>query len=273
MRCGKPYRIGVIEHGCGQCMPCRINRSRLWVARLLLESVLHRRSYFCTLTYAPEKLPQGGNLQPVHLQNFMKRLRTEIAPGKVRFYGVGEYGEVNRRPHFHVILFGDFDADVVQKCWAHGFVHVGLLTRASAGYTAGYILKGMTGKDDERLKGLVPEFCRMSLHPGIGAGATEEMIKQLISDKGSKGLVAAGDVPMNVRIGGGLMPLGRYLRGKLREGVGWLPCVPQVAIYDVVRRNKEEIAAIGLEGQDAVRRSSVASAKARIAIKLSKGKL
>lgn len=273
MRCGKPYRIGVVEHGCGQCMPCRINRSRLWVARILLESVLHRRSLFVTLTYAPEKLPQGGNLEPVHLQNFMKRLRMEIAPLKVRFYGVGEYGDISKRPHYHVILFGDFPVDAITRSWQYGFVHIGLLTRASAAYTAGYVMKGMTKKDDERLKGLVPEFCRMSLRPGIGAGATKEMIRQLTTEAGCKALVALGDVPMTVRIGGAMFPLGRYLRRVTREGVGWLPVAPDVVMAHIAERFRDEVLAVGLEGQEAARVGSVASAKARIGIQRSKGHL
>lgn len=106
MLCKHPFMGGSIAYGCGQCLPCRINRSRLWTWRQFLESLLHEHNCFCTLTYDDDHLPANGALQPKDLQLFLKRLRREIDPLRIRYFAVGEYGEKTRRPHYHLTLFG-----------------------------------------------------------------------------------------------------------------------------------------------------------------------
>ena len=39
---------------CGQCVGCRLERSRQWAIRCMHESQLHEKNCFITLTYAPE---------------------------------------------------------------------------------------------------------------------------------------------------------------------------------------------------------------------------
>lgn len=110
--------------------------------------------------------------------------------------------------------------------WGKGDVDVGELTIDSAQYIAQYVTKKMTAKDDARLNGRYPEFSRQSLRPGIGAGfmpVVAETLKHLEVD-----LVAReGDVPSTLRHGSRLMPIGRYLRGKLREEMGLEKQAPQ----------------------------------------------
>jgi len=161
--CDRPFVQGIKAFPCGQCMPCRINRRRLWSNRILLESCKHEKSAFLTLTYAPEFLPENGSLQPRHLQLFLKRLRKELSPHKIRFFAVGEYGDQTWRPHYHLAVFGidAFSTDIVRRCWGMGHVMVGDLSRASAAYIAQYCTKKLTSKDDPRLEGRHPEFTRM----------------------------------------------------------------------------------------------------------------
>lgn len=166
MLCSRPFRQGVVEFGCGQCMPCRLNRRRLWTSRLMLEAQKHEHSLFVTLTYAPDKIPEDGSVVPKHLQDFLKRLRQRVSPVRVRFYGVGEYGDRTFRPHYHVALFGVRHAKDVVASWGMGRVHVGSLTVDSAGYIVSYICKRMTRKEDARLKGRHPEFCAYEFAPG-----------------------------------------------------------------------------------------------------------
>lgn len=237
--CRKPFRLGVMEHGCGQCLPCRVNRRRLWTARLMLEREMHEYSWFVTLTYSAEHIPGDGSLSPRDMQLFLKRLRRLLEPVRIRFYGVGEYGDKSNRPHYHLVLFGVPFAAVSAhfenyskrewrgcKClicaaWGRGIVHIGDVTADSASYVVSYTLKGMTKVDAEGLNGRHPEFARMSLRPeGIGAPAVRSLVKGLLNESTGELHLASGDVPSVVRREKSKWPLGRYLRAKMREALG-----------------------------------------------------
>lgn len=222
MLCKNPYVIGAIGYGCGQCLPCRINRRRLWSHRLVLEARKHERSCFTTLTYDDDNIPVDRGLCPRHCQLWLKKLRKALDPIRIRYYLVGEYGERTWRPHYHVVLFGvgTDSALAQQEAWRLGHIVVGDLTVESAAYCTGYVVKKMTKKEDERLLGRHPEFCRMSLRPGIGASAMEDVAESLNTSHGALAVARAGDVPASLAHGGQHKPLGRYLRAKLREHVG-----------------------------------------------------
>jgi len=179
-----PTRVG-IQVPCGQCIGCRLDRSRHWAIRCVHEAHGHEDNCFITLTYAPDKLPPGVSLQKSHFQKFMKRLRKAISPKTVRFFHCGEYGEQNQRPHYHACLFGyDFPdkihyttrdecplymSPMLQKLWPLGFSTVGNVTFESAAYVARYITKKITGElAADHYKGRQPEYTTMSRRPGIG---------------------------------------------------------------------------------------------------------
>ena len=169
MRCIRPFRYEFGEYGCGQCMPCRINRKRLWTGRLLLESTLHRHSCFVTLTYDETHLPKDNSLSVPHYQQFIKRLR-RVTNKKIVYYIVGEYGDTTVRPHYHAIIFGKdwlegsipidekmyTHPDLVKK-WGNGMVSIAPVTMASICYTCGYVTKKMDDPDT---------FNLMSRRPG-----------------------------------------------------------------------------------------------------------
>lgn len=185
----------------------------------MLEATQHSMNCFVTLTYDNDHLPPDGSLRPKDLQDFLKRLRASLAPRKVRFYGVGEYGDQTWRPHYHLCLFGIDNSfgDVIRDTWHHGLCDIGTLTMQSAAYCAGYVTKKMTAKDDPRLGGRHPEFARMSLRPGIGANAMSDVAESFRDPLGKQYLAETGDVPLSISHGKRSMPLGRYLRNKLRE--------------------------------------------------------
>lgn len=236
MLCRRPYMMGTLECPCGGCLPCRINRRRVWAHRMLLESYKHGDSCFVTLTYSDEHVP--SELVKSHYQNFLKRLRKAVAPKKIRYFVAGEYGELSGRPHFHAAIFGldsvsagglDGRGGVVQDSWivgrgkdgvvdgrSLGFTFVGELTWESAQYIAGYLTKKVMG--DERS---VREFSRMSLRPGIGAGAMGDVARILSSDVGLDSVVSNFDVPAVLKHGKRMLPLGRYLRRRLRGELGF----------------------------------------------------
>lgn len=249
MLCRKPFRVGVLEYGCGQCLPCRIDRRRLWAARLMLELRSHKAGIFLTLTYAPEFLPAGGTLVPKDLQDFLKRMRFHC-PFKVRFYACGEYGERRGRPHYHLCLFGDDAMGMVaasEKAWTFGSaasvtslskrLDSHLLTWDLAWYIVGYICKRMTKMEDARLGNRHPEFARMSLRPGIGAKAMEVIAAELNSSVGAAVVARAGDVPYLLRMHGKTLPIGRYLVQKLRDVMGYPKETPEKVIRE--RAGKE----------------------------------
>lgn len=224
MLCKKPFVRGVQIYGCGQCMPCRLNRRRIWTHRIMLEAMTHPAASFVTLTYNEENLPDGGTLVPEHLQLWLKRLRKNFGP--CRFYAVGEYGDLSWRPHYHVALFGYGGREAEVACartWINvatkeplGYTYVGDLTFHSASYIAGYVTKKMTRRDDVRLDGRFPEFARMSLRPGIGAKAMEKVAEALCNKHGWRSIENSGDVPGVLKHGTRDFPLGRYLARRLR---------------------------------------------------------
>lgn len=193
----------VARHGtptplpCGQCVGCRLERSRQWAIRLMKELKLHDRSSFLTLTYDSSFLhytPSGlPTLVLEDVQLFLKKLRKHFAPHPLRFFQCGEYGDQTQRPHHHMILFGEdfckdrvriedsrggfaqFESALLTRLWGKGRVTISEVTFESAAYVARYCVKKVTGKGSAfHYRGRKPEFITMSRRPGIGAGYFEE---------------------------------------------------------------------------------------------------
>lgn len=226
MLCRKPYMAGALAFGCGQCLPCRVNKRRQWMWRQFLESLCHDENCFVTLTYSDDFLPDGGRLRPEDLRVFIREIRRSIAPRRVRYFGVGEYGEENDRPHYHLSLFGVSRYSVlpcgdlpslIDRIWGKGFTTVFEFNHLTAQYVAGYTVKKLKDRKDGK-EWVVPEFARMSNRPGIGAAAMETVARQLNSTYWDW---KDGDVPHQLQIGQRKIPLGRYLLSRLRKEVGF----------------------------------------------------
>ena len=91
---------------CRQCQGCRVNHSKEWGLRCHHESKLHKQNCCLTLTYDNDHFPKTGSVSRSDIQLFLKRLRKHIAPVKIRFFATGEYGPTNKRPHYHILIFG-----------------------------------------------------------------------------------------------------------------------------------------------------------------------
>lgn len=237
--CYKPITTKAGPVGCGQCMECRFNKRRVWTHRIMLESVVHEKTSFVTLTYNDENLPEGGSVDPRHLQLFLKRMRKHYEPIRVRFFGVGEYGDDTNRPHYHLALFGVDGNDTtgrslvhthpqrlsryecnLDRSWDFGHVHVASLSFDSAQYIAGYVVKKLTKVTDERLEGRYPEFARMSLRPGIGGHAATVVAQALCDAERTNGPAVMSDMPRVLRTGRGDYPLGFYMRERIAGALG-----------------------------------------------------
>ena len=185
-----------LELPCGRCVGCRLERSRQWAVRCVHEAQMHAENCFITLTYDEAHVPEGFSLRYVDFQKFMRELRRETGR-KVRFFMCGEYGGEHSRPHFHACLFGFDFSDKIQykrvgggavlyrspsleKLWRFGFSTIGAVTFESAAYVARYVMKKVADaaasvvvpdqvdRATGEIVGRCPEFCHMSLKPGIG---------------------------------------------------------------------------------------------------------
>lgn len=189
------YGSQPLEIACGQCMGCRLERSRQWAIRISHEASLYKQNCFITLTYAPEHLPSPPSLSVRDFQLFLKKLRKKYGP-KIRFFHCGEYGEQQGRPHYHACLLnfdfpdkqhirdngrGDqiFHSKSLEELWGLGRTELGSVTFESAAYVARYVTKKVTGKaaehhyrrldtDTGEIYELKPEYTTMSRRPGIG---------------------------------------------------------------------------------------------------------
>jgi hypothetical protein len=155
---------------CGNCIGCRLERSRQWAIRITREAELHPVNCFITLSYNNEHLPKNGSLDKTIFPKFMKRLRRKYDGRTIRYFHCGEYGESTFRPHYHACLFNfDFPDKVYHKktvkgshlyrskildqLWTDpktgkslGYAWIGELNFDSAAYVARYIVKKQSDK-------------------------------------------------------------------------------------------------------------------------------
>lgn len=217
---GIPAEYPNINVPCGHCVGCRLDKSRQWADRMMLELDHSKTAIFVTLTYDPLNVPVACSLDDGSVlftldkrdvQLFMKRLRKAFSGREIRFYLAGEYGSQTHRPHYHAILFGlslaDFPdlrsvsknsfgqflytSEKMYSIWKLGNVALADVSWQTCAYVARYCVKKLG--DDVSCEtfesfGVQPEFSLMSRKPGIaGFYALEHpdliyMSKQYFSD-------------------------------------------------------------------------------------------
>lgn len=190
--------INGVEHTipvpCGKCPHCLSRRRSDWVIRLKNEFKTAKSAWFITLTYDDCNLPVSSLVDssfisrrseyidnsayfPVvyrrDVQLFLKRLRFDIRPFKIRYFLVSEYGPTSFRPHYHLLLF-DFPKELdilshITNAWNSGFVSVSDVNEARILYTAAY----MFGKTE------LPDYLKnhppfVSCSKGIGLSYLED---------------------------------------------------------------------------------------------------
>lgn len=211
-----PYACKVVREykdiPCGRCVECRLNYSRQWADRCLLELQDHDEAYFVTFTYDNDHLPVvesideetglislRSTLVKEDMQRFFKRLRKHQ---KVRYFMCGEYGSDTLRAHYHAIIYGlhipdlkfykqNFNGDNLytsewlSDLWHNkGYVIIGGVTWESCAYVARYIMKKQTGKNAPYEKlGILPEYVAMSRRPGIGRAYYDEHKKEIYENE------------------------------------------------------------------------------------------
>lgn len=178
---------------CGKCLRCKQQRASEWTIKLINEGKYYKKKCFITLTFDNKKLidtnsksyKYGANASFLwnieyskkYVTKFIKRLREKIKPIKIKYFKVGEYGDKNHRPHYHLIIFGyNFDKDRVkaevsksgkeqffseelEELWACGRTRIQDLNNKNIAYISQYSVKKMKIKDEETFKkNYIPEI-------------------------------------------------------------------------------------------------------------------
>lgn len=185
---------GVVTVPCGNCIGCRLDYSRQWANRCMLELKYHDSAYFVTLTYSPAAVPiswyhdentgeaaQALTLRKRDFQLFMKNVRKRFSLDRIRFFAAGEYGDKTFRPHYHAILFGlhlhdlqlykqaedgynYYTSESLQNCWnvvnskQDGLYDRGMVIVAECNWqTCAYVARYVVKK----MKGPLAEFYKV----------------------------------------------------------------------------------------------------------------
>lgn len=178
------YISDFVEIPCGKCIGCRLEYSRQWANRMMLECKYHSQNWFITLTYDDLHVPRSYygdpdsgeplpslTLNKRDIQLFFKRLRKQTGQ-HFRYYACGEYGENTHRPHYHFIVFGlelddlkflrradNFDyftSETIANAWSQfdnhtgertpiGFHMVCNVSWETCAYVARYVTKKLNG--------------------------------------------------------------------------------------------------------------------------------
>lgn len=228
------HGINSVPVPCGKCLQCKKRRVSQWSVRLLKELEISSGSYFITLTYDPLHVPLSENKFMTlvknsqqdeeirkrefpedekyidrSLQAFFKRLRYYESQYKIifdrqikkiekkkplKYYACGEYGTLNKRPHFHILLFNLTNVQSIRDAWCFGNIDIDSdVNSNNIAYCLKYIEKkdwNKMHKNDDRQK----EFSLMSkglgrsfITPQVESFYNQRLdINYVINDKGMK---------------------------------------------------------------------------------------
>ena len=185
----------IVEVPCGKCVGCRLDKSRDWAQRCVLETKTSTSAWFVTLTYDDDHLLLTDSGVPTVLSRkafggWIKCMREQIYRDSglrgVRFFAVSEYGTEYHRPHYHVIFWNlpevlfrpypwsssptgrIYRSTYMESLWDNGFVAFAPVNFRTAAYTARYCMKKQYGLDKQLYGDRVPEWSSSSSRPGIG---------------------------------------------------------------------------------------------------------
>ena len=196
---------------CRKCIECRKDYASEWSVRCAHEFQIRKQASFITLTIDDTKAhlfleeknlkryckrcvkgnryikyPISYTLCKGMLLDELKKIRDVLYKRygiKIRYFGCGEYGSENDRPHYHILIFGYNFPDKnfielskkgvpiyhsleLQDLWKYGLATVQDVNHKACMYTAKYCMKKMRFHDHvseiEYYYGREPEFLIMS---------------------------------------------------------------------------------------------------------------
>lgn len=160
---------------CGKCQECRIENTKQWASRAVLEGKYYSRKSFITLTYDDEHLPVDYVKNPMcdevyeshpivyrDFQLFAKRLRFKLSKLgiKIRIFGGSEYGDLGGRPHFHAIIYGYDFPDKIPFFWEKNGRKFKRYTVGATPYFISDELAELWGKGYVLVAAVTPRSCR-----------------------------------------------------------------------------------------------------------------
>lgn len=188
--CISPIIVKGLMVPCGKCIQCKRKRLSDWSCKGWCELQTSKCSYFCTLTYNDENLPEFGCLSKRDFQLFMKRFRKELSKDgiTVRFLACGEYGGQFHRPHYHFVLFLNKEVSYervrrsIDRNWNKGFITVSKANYRTVRYVAKYAAKDEGDFEAVNLRTgeVIPQFILFSRRPGLGRQYCEANELELI---------------------------------------------------------------------------------------------
>ena len=211
---------------CGKCPACLSNRREEWSYRLKCEYECSKYGLFMTYTYDDTCLPvltkkdneyvvtygkatssssSSFVLFPGHLRSYLHLLRERLRREGVtlRYYCIGEYGTHTYRPHYHALLFFNYEKvfidpqkidDYVSSSWHYGNVCFGHITSRSIRYCLKDMVKQQYLTSDYVRKDICKDnpdyrpFTIISRRPGLGSAfyqKHEVWFKKQISTNGT----------------------------------------------------------------------------------------
>lgn len=270
------------EHRCGQCLNCRILKRSQQATRLHLESLLYPGAcVMATFTYDDEHKPPDGAVSKEELRKLRWRINTQWRSywkkfpqivqahhrknfhPRLRFFGVGEYGDESWRCHYHLVIYGlprDLQYEdpkpagrkkyqeichrrknvpvlfpgleqFLLKAWQYrGHVQIEELDDGLSNYMTGYVTKKMTNYKDCEDMNLPEEFSAGSR--GIGkayAPLIADAMKRRKLYPAGYGELANGEdwIPIEwssvIRANGKKRPLDSYMRQNIIHHLGMTP--------------------------------------------------
>jgi len=219
---------------CGKCIPCLRKRKAQWSFRLMEEKSDSFSSYFITLTYDDKHVPYGDNGMTANKQDHKdfikwlkyyeseKRLRQRDSisaeelerkeagipqEGKLKYYGIIEYGDLGGRPHLHYIIFNVIDSYNINRAWSDNVrlskkeVKIGSpkgrididpdCNQNNIDYVTGYMMKVKRGAEEFENREKELQFISKGLGIGYATGEIKKYIKredgnQIINSRGHK---------------------------------------------------------------------------------------
>jgi len=198
---GKGGWIYYFPADCGKCLKCLIKRKAQWSYRMVEELNNSFSAYFVTLTYDDKHITRtdlGNTINPQDHKDFIANLKeyetSEILnyrpyspeeiyrkdnkipeSGKLKYYGVSEYGGKTGRSHWHYILFNIRDTTSINLAWTYGRVQIDDCNINTIDYVLKYMVKDQSTEDYENR---VKEKSYMS--KGIGLSAMTKNMESYI---------------------------------------------------------------------------------------------
>jgi len=249
LHCENPTFLGTSPVPCGTCVLCRARLRKKWVARQLMEAQQHgNRISVVTLTYDDKHVPFEWTedlerdideaehymvLKKTDAQLWQHRVRKHFNDTRLRFWTVGEYGDLRWRPHYHAIIYGldpDRASRSMHHLWPAGLTDTDGGSEAAFAYCAGYVLKKLHKAPN--LRGRPPEFSLMSRRPGIGMPFVDQhIIPTYRKPVGRAFIEEHGDIHRTVKFNGKHYPLDQLAKDRIYDALDFQPAKQRMKYY------------------------------------------